>query len=773
MDIETASTTDGSASESSLSSPNRSRYGRVHKPKIIEDFFNTEDIFDEPKKKYNSSPSNRSLSNINSSTPVKGFKSPLLTKNKRQSAEKLISKCFEKSSDKNSPSKKNVKIFQNKIPKELQNEMKMDDTITSNEILTDESLLIETSNITFQRKIFKKSYGKVTNKKSAIVEKALKNKNLQKSNSNKKLQVKKSLRKLPIKEVPHITADSFLDTHITSDSSVPITADNFLDEDKLTINSFNSINYIKQKASTQTESLGKERKFFKSPVGSRNIKEVAKVTVKNVRTLNKNYPDLEKDLLVKSELNESEPIKNHLGKNYDLDHEGPSIKNRQGVVSKNLINEFIKSSVSEVNENLFNGTFSNQISLENDRISEDGISLDVTKVLKIISNKNEEDALNNSTTGDSKTKYPIKTYGNKRKSYQKKDVIESFGLPDEPIVPPVSEKRLPERNFELDVDTSTEANVNVNLDSSQLNSSWNETLSDLSEIKSNCNEREKFKVPMKRYGRKRKRKQFVKKKISVRCYREQQSTSDNSFSYQNFNEEESFDKNEVVKKQKKEKKSGKKYFNKDKFLNEPNVSEVNSKRNSNTKEKFTRQSALSEEQFSNSAEQFKSEEELNKSKEILNIGEKQLYTLKEQVNNSREKLNNLKMDMMSEKNVNVIETESQKQLEMTENVRSKGKSDQTNLNDDDVIILNDIVNENSEVILIENDEEDENLDMEKLKNEVDKNVLNETNNDTTINSSFNLENTYIKVEKEDDIFNETIDLKSKLLPEFNTGECLT
>ncbi|XP_031349604.1 uncharacterized protein LOC116175568 isoform X2 [Photinus pyralis] len=100
-------------------------------------------------------------------------------------------------------------------------------------------------------------------------------------------------------------------------------------------------------------------------------------------------------------------------------------------------------------------------------------SVDVTQVLKIISTKNVDDKL--STDVKANAKPVLKTYSNKRKSYNKLAVMESFGLPDTPIFPVDNDKvsgSEPKRIKSLDVAApSSENDINL-VDKKLLHTPW-------------------------------------------------------------------------------------------------------------------------------------------------------------------------------------------------------------------------------------------------------------------------------------------------------------
>ncbi|KRT86397.1 PHD finger motif containing protein [Oryctes borbonicus] len=98
-------------------------------------------------------------------------------------------------------------------------------------------------------------------------------------------------------------------------------------------------------------------------------------------------------------------------------------------------------------------------------------SIDVAEVFKIISNKPNDLEIDKSVKNNSKG--AIKTYTNKRKSFQRQSsLIESFGLPDEPIVPVNSNKFMkPLRISEIDVDATKPETVNL-IDRELIDSLW-------------------------------------------------------------------------------------------------------------------------------------------------------------------------------------------------------------------------------------------------------------------------------------------------------------
>ncbi|KAK4875319.1 hypothetical protein RN001_011741 [Aquatica leii] len=98
-------------------------------------------------------------------------------------------------------------------------------------------------------------------------------------------------------------------------------------------------------------------------------------------------------------------------------------------------------------------------------------SVDVTQVLKIISAK----TIDENITPQSKTtsKPVLKTYSNKRKSYIKSGIVESFGLPDKPIFPLEKDKPTePKRIKSLDVaPAASENDINL-VDKKLLHTPW-------------------------------------------------------------------------------------------------------------------------------------------------------------------------------------------------------------------------------------------------------------------------------------------------------------
>lgn len=98
-------------------------------------------------------------------------------------------------------------------------------------------------------------------------------------------------------------------------------------------------------------------------------------------------------------------------------------------------------------------------------------SIDVAEVLKIISNKSND--LEVDTIAKHNSKGTLKTYTNKKKSFQRpSSLIESFGLPDEPIVPINSGKFIkPLRISEIDVDVVKPESVNL-IDRDLIDSLW-------------------------------------------------------------------------------------------------------------------------------------------------------------------------------------------------------------------------------------------------------------------------------------------------------------
>lgn len=98
-------------------------------------------------------------------------------------------------------------------------------------------------------------------------------------------------------------------------------------------------------------------------------------------------------------------------------------------------------------------------------------SINVAEVFKIISNKPNEIELE--STAKQNSKGTVKTYTNKRKSFQKQStLIESFGLPDVPIVPVNSDEYIkPIRISEIDVDIVKPESVNL-IDRELIDSLW-------------------------------------------------------------------------------------------------------------------------------------------------------------------------------------------------------------------------------------------------------------------------------------------------------------
>lgn len=97
---------------------------------------------------------------------------------------------------------------------------------------------------------------------------------------------------------------------------------------------------------------------------------------------------------------------------------------------------------------------------EAENLEGDMPTIDVTKVLKIIKSSSETPNLPDSAKPS--VKPMLKTYGNKRK-LAKTDVIESFGLPDNPIIPLTATKsNIPTKvNKKLDIDVPSSNNVNI------------------------------------------------------------------------------------------------------------------------------------------------------------------------------------------------------------------------------------------------------------------------------------------------------------------------
>ncbi|GJQ75891.1 putative histone-lysine N-methyltransferase [Trypoxylus dichotomus] len=98
-------------------------------------------------------------------------------------------------------------------------------------------------------------------------------------------------------------------------------------------------------------------------------------------------------------------------------------------------------------------------------------SIDVAEVFKIISNKPNDLEVEKAVKNNSKG--IIKTYTNKRKTFHRQSsLIESFGLPDEPIVPVDSDKFMkPLRISEIDVDMVKPETVNL-IDRELIDSLW-------------------------------------------------------------------------------------------------------------------------------------------------------------------------------------------------------------------------------------------------------------------------------------------------------------
>ncbi|KAI4461952.1 set domain protein [Holotrichia oblita] len=98
-------------------------------------------------------------------------------------------------------------------------------------------------------------------------------------------------------------------------------------------------------------------------------------------------------------------------------------------------------------------------------------SINVAEVFKIISNKPNDFELE--TSAKNNTKSILKTYTNKRKSFQRQSsLIESFGLPDEPIVPVNEDEYIkPLRISEIDVDMVKPEAVNL-IDRELIDSLW-------------------------------------------------------------------------------------------------------------------------------------------------------------------------------------------------------------------------------------------------------------------------------------------------------------
>lgn len=112
-------------------------------------------------------------------------------------------------------------------------------------------------------------------------------------------------------------------------------------------------------------------------------------------------------------------------------------------------------------------------------------TIDLTKVLKIIKSKTAE-LSPSPETFKPLTKSVLRTYSNKRKSLPKPDVIESFGLPDNPIIPLNSPKtNVPIKlNKKLDVVESPNNDVNI-VDVSLLEKPWEISKIDLTEDNKN------------------------------------------------------------------------------------------------------------------------------------------------------------------------------------------------------------------------------------------------------------------------------------------------
>lgn len=81
-------------------------------------------------------------------------------------------------------------------------------------------------------------------------------------------------------------------------------------------------------------------------------------------------------------------------------------------------------------------------------------TVDVTEVLKIISTKKDQlvEMKNSFKTN-------LKTYANKRKNWSKNEIVESFGLPDEPIMPISNKLIKPKRISNLDITNSNDKNL--------------------------------------------------------------------------------------------------------------------------------------------------------------------------------------------------------------------------------------------------------------------------------------------------------------------------
>ncbi|XP_018579140.1 uncharacterized protein LOC108917152 isoform X2 [Anoplophora glabripennis] len=89
---------------------------------------------------------------------------------------------------------------------------------------------------------------------------------------------------------------------------------------------------------------------------------------------------------------------------------------------------------------------------------------DVSKVFKIISKPNP---LSDITADSKPSSKPLKTYSNKRKCFQKTNVIESFGLPDHPIAP----ENIPLIDDELDVTIENVNDITI-LDMEYITEPW-------------------------------------------------------------------------------------------------------------------------------------------------------------------------------------------------------------------------------------------------------------------------------------------------------------
>ncbi|KAG5889204.1 hypothetical protein JTB14_033282 [Gonioctena quinquepunctata] len=115
---------------------------------------------------------------------------------------------------------------------------------------------------------------------------------------------------------------------------------------------------------------------------------------------------------------------------------------------------------------------------------------DVSKVFKIISQPNNLDDVS-----DPKPKLSLKTYSNPRKSLQKRRVIESFGLPDTPIVP---EKPLINKILDTEILDASEITI---LDVKCIDDPWDTTnidqhdlFSDLEEIRVKSDPQKHFRL---------------------------------------------------------------------------------------------------------------------------------------------------------------------------------------------------------------------------------------------------------------------------------------